>query len=103
MMSDAKAKASNMMNDAKSKVTDTFNDAADTVTQTIYAIRTAATRVALRVNGSLPPCSHSLEPTPKCVKKCQDSYTTAYPKDKHFGTKAYTVDSDVQAIQKEIK
>lgn len=54
------------------------------------------------VNGSLPPCSHSLEPTPKCVKKCQDSYTTAYPKDKHFGTKAYTVDSDVQAIQKEM-
>jgi len=54
------------------------------------------------VNGSLPPCSSSLEPTPKCQKKCQSSYETPYEKDKHHGSKAYQVDQDVKAIQKEI-
>lgn len=54
------------------------------------------------VNGSLPPCSQSLEPTPKCDQKCQSSYLPAYAKDKHFGSKAYGVNSDQSSIQKEI-
>jgi cathepsin B len=54
------------------------------------------------VNGSLPPCSHDIMPTPQCQRKCQDSYSTPYDKDKHYGTKAYNVNRDVKAIQKEI-
>jgi len=54
------------------------------------------------INGSLPPCSSSIEPTPKCEKKCQASYTTPYDKDKHYGSKAYSVSRDVKAIQQEI-
>jgi len=53
-------------------------------------------------NGSLPACAAEEAPTPKCEKKCQASYSTEYSKDKHFGSKAYSVSRDVQAIQKEI-
>lgn len=55
------------------------------------------------VNGSLPPCSQDIEKTPKCDRKCQTSYTTkAYDQDKHYGSKAYGVNRDPKAIQKEI-
>jgi len=54
------------------------------------------------INGSLPPCSSSIENTPKCDRKCQSSYSTPYDKDKHYGSKAYQVNRDQKAIQKEI-
>ncbi|KAH7706080.1 Protein CPR-6 c [Aphelenchoides avenae] len=50
-----------------------------------------------------PRCPQKRYPTPKCEKKCQDSYNTkTYDQDKHYGLKAYSVDSTVEAIQKEL-
>ncbi|KAH7727849.1 Protein CPR-6 a [Aphelenchoides avenae] len=49
------------------------------------------------------PCKHDLYPTPKCEKKCQDSYSDkTYDEDKFHGRTAYAVDDDVEAIQKEL-
>jgi cathepsin B len=54
-------------------------------------------------NGThYPPCSSEEAPTPKCQKQCQSGYPTSYDQDKHYGSKAYTIGRDVQAIQKEI-
>ncbi|VDK70990.1 unnamed protein product [Litomosoides sigmodontis] len=48
------------------------------------------------------PCKHDLYPTPKCVRKCDKNYKKSYRSDKYYGKKAYGVDSDVEAIQREI-
>jgi len=62
----------------------------------------------------IPPCDHHLDhpgkyqpcgesqPTPPCEKKCIDGYDKSYSDDKHFGSSAYSVDSSVSKIQKEI-
>jgi len=52
--------------------------------------------------GQYPACSAETEPTPKCQKQCQAGYAVSYDKDKHFGTKAYSVSRDQASIQKEI-
>jgi len=54
------------------------------------------------VNGSLPPCSSTIQPTPKCARKCEAGYTTAYDDDKHYGSTAYNVDNDQSQIMTEI-
>jgi len=54
------------------------------------------------VNGTRPPCNGDDNETPKCKKVCEKGYTINYNKDKHFGTEAYSISSDVQQIQKEI-
>lgn len=53
------------------------------------------------VNGTLPPCQGE-QSTPKCEKKCESSYTTPYSQDKHYGSKAYSIRSNVAQIQTEI-
>ncbi|XP_028295271.1 cathepsin B-like [Gouania willdenowi] len=52
------------------------------------------------VNGTRPPC-HS-EETPPCDKVCIDGYALSYPKDKHFGRRAYSVPSDQTQIMTEL-
>jgi len=54
------------------------------------------------INGSLPACAAEEAPTPKCQKQCQAGYSVSFDKDKHFGSKAYSVARDIAAIQKEI-
>uniref|UniRef100_A0A915J3I8 Peptidase C1A papain C-terminal domain-containing protein n=1 Tax=Romanomermis culicivorax TaxID=13658 RepID=A0A915J3I8_ROMCU len=54
------------------------------------------------VNGTLKPCPHKLNPTPKCIEKCQSAYTKTYSEDKYFGKQAYSVEEHVQSIQKEL-
>lgn len=54
------------------------------------------------VNGSRPPCKSELDPTPKCVLKCEDGYTVPYSTDKHFGKSAYSLDDDEDQIRTEI-
>ncbi|XP_074601539.1 cathepsin B-like [Brevipalpus obovatus] len=41
-------------------------------------------------------------PTPPCNPTCQPGYPKTYAQDKHFGASAYSVGSDVKAIQSEI-
>jgi cathepsin B len=53
------------------------------------------------VNGTKPPCQGE-GPTPKCQKNCESTYKTPYKADKHFGGKAYSVKSTVEAIATEI-
>ncbi|XP_037727078.1 cathepsin B [Drosophila subpulchrella] len=53
------------------------------------------------VNGTRPPCAHG-GGTPKCQHVCQSSYTVNYAKDKHFGSKSYSVRRNVREIQEEI-
>jgi len=49
------------------------------------------------------PCGGSEFPTPKCTKKCQDSFTEeTYHADKHEAAKAYGVPSSPDAIMTEI-
>jgi cathepsin B len=50
--------------------------------------------------GQYKPCGDS-QPTPACVKKCQDGYPVDYKSDKRKGT-AYRVAKDVKQIQQEI-
>uniref|UniRef100_T1J4N3 Peptidase C1A papain C-terminal domain-containing protein n=1 Tax=Strigamia maritima TaxID=126957 RepID=T1J4N3_STRMM len=50
--------------------------------------------------GSRPTCNGTL-PTPKCQHVCEKDYSVSYPKDKHFGSKSYSVYS-VEQIQTEI-
>lgn len=52
--------------------------------------------------GRLKPCNESLQPTPKCDKRCQKNYTVSYEQDKHYGRDAYTVENHEKSIQKEI-
>lgn len=53
------------------------------------------------VNGTKPPCQGE-QPTPKCKKTCESSYPTPFKADKHFGSKAYSVQATVEAIATEI-
>ncbi|XP_017055744.1 cathepsin B [Drosophila ficusphila] len=53
------------------------------------------------VNGTRPPCAHG-GGTPKCQHVCQSGYTVDYAKDKHFGSKSYSVRRNVREIQEEI-
>uniref|UniRef100_A0A0N4UYS5 Pept_C1 domain-containing protein n=1 Tax=Enterobius vermicularis TaxID=51028 RepID=A0A0N4UYS5_ENTVE len=48
------------------------------------------------------PCQHDLFPTPKCSKQCIDGYNRSYASDKFYGSTAYGIADDVEAIQKEI-
>jgi len=48
-----------------------------------------------------PPCQGE-GPTPKCQKTCESTYKTPYKADKHFGGKAYSVKSTVEAIATDI-
>lgn len=54
------------------------------------------------VNGTRGPCSAEEGKTPKCVKKCQDSYPVEYKKDKRFGKSSYSVSRNQKQIQTEI-
>lgn len=54
------------------------------------------------MNGTRPSCDASEDHTPKCVEQCEKGYKIVYKKDRHFGTKAYSITEDVQQIQKEI-
>lgn len=54
------------------------------------------------VNGTRPSCSGQESKTPKCVHQCEKGYSITYDKDKHFGTKAYSVSSRVEQIQTDI-
>ncbi|XP_037938586.1 cathepsin B [Teleopsis dalmanni] len=55
------------------------------------------------VNGSRPACDGEHGNTPRCQHKCQGSYNVAYENDKHFGSKAYSIENNVHMIQKEIQ
>jgi cathepsin B len=48
------------------------------------------------------PCPSTGYPTPPCYHGCHKGYAKTYKEDKHFGSKAYRVGEDVEAIQKEI-
>lgn len=54
------------------------------------------------VNGSLPPCGSSIEPTPKCAHTCEAGYTKKYADDKQYASTAYNVASEMAQIQAEI-
>uniref|UniRef100_U5EX33 Putative cathepsin l n=1 Tax=Corethrella appendiculata TaxID=1370023 RepID=U5EX33_9DIPT len=54
------------------------------------------------VNGSRPSCEGEGGHTPKCVKKCQDSYSVPYNKDKRFGKTSYSVSRNPDKIKAEI-
>jgi len=60
---------------------------------------------------SIEPCEHHVDgprstcedsSTPKCSKKCKAESGLTYKKDLYFAKSAYSVSSDVKAIQKEI-
>lgn len=53
------------------------------------------------VKGHLQPCT-GIQPTPQCRHKCEAGYNVSYSDDKHFGRSAYSVQSEVSEIQKEI-
>nr|CAE47498.1 cathepsin B-like proteinase [Diabrotica virgifera virgifera] len=53
-------------------------------------------------NGSRPACDASEGNTPKCAKSCESNYKINYSNDLHFGSKAYSISSDVKQIQAEI-
>ncbi|CAH0548114.1 unnamed protein product [Brassicogethes aeneus] len=54
------------------------------------------------VNGTRPSCTGDDNKTPKCVHQCEQGYTISYPKDKHFGSKAYSLSSNPDKIAREI-
>uniref|UniRef100_A0A6B2EA13 Putative cathepsin b n=1 Tax=Phlebotomus kandelakii TaxID=1109342 RepID=A0A6B2EA13_9DIPT len=54
------------------------------------------------VNGTRPSCEGEGGKTPKCQKKCQDSYNVAYKDDKHFGKSSYSVSRQEKQIRLEI-
>ena len=51
--------------------------------------------------GKYPPCGEN-QPTPACVKKCQDGYPVEYEKDKHFFDPIYKVDEDPAVMKTEL-
>lgn len=54
------------------------------------------------VNGTRGPCETGGR-TPKCVKRCENpNYTVAYDKDKTYGLKSFSVNSDPKAIMNEL-
>uniref|UniRef100_A0A1L8DPK1 Putative cathepsin l n=1 Tax=Nyssomyia neivai TaxID=330878 RepID=A0A1L8DPK1_9DIPT len=54
------------------------------------------------VNGSRPSCEGEGGKTPKCVKKCQDTYNVAYKDDKRFGKSSYSISRNEEQIRTEI-
>jgi len=55
------------------------------------------------VNGTRPPCDGEHGKTPSCQHQCQTSYNVSYSSDKHYGAKSYSIDRNVENIQKEIQ
>ncbi|KAH8344922.1 hypothetical protein KR067_010712 [Drosophila pandora] len=53
------------------------------------------------VNGTRAPCNHDSK-TPKCQHQCEAGYNVEYSKDKHYGSKSYSVRRNVRDIQEEI-
>jgi len=50
------------------------------------------------VVGKLSPCKGDAK-TPKCVKKCESSYSTSYEQDKHMGGRTYQVRGEEKIMQ----
>ncbi|CAJ0929405.1 unnamed protein product, partial [Mesorhabditis belari] len=48
------------------------------------------------------PCPADIYPTPKCSKSCAAGWKNSYSQDKQYGKSAYSVSSDVKAIQTEV-
>jgi len=53
-------------------------------------------------DGDRPSCTGEEGTTPKCVHHCQDSYGMDFIQDKHYGSTAYRLPSDEEAIMEEI-
>lgn len=53
------------------------------------------------MNGTRGPCTGEGK-TPKCVNKCQSSYTIPFEKDKHFGKSSYSISRNQDHIRQEI-
>lgn len=53
------------------------------------------------VNGTRPSCEEGGK-TPHCTKKCREGYKIAYGKDKHYGSKSYSIKRNPELIQAEI-
>lgn len=51
--------------------------------------------------GKYAPCG-DIAPTPSCTMQCESGYPKTWSQDKWFGSKAYSVPSDVTQIQTEI-
>ena len=51
--------------------------------------------------GSYPPCGET-QPTPECVKKCQDGYPVEYEKDKHMFGEAYRISNKIEEMKTEL-
>ncbi|KER31414.1 hypothetical protein T265_02327 [Opisthorchis viverrini] len=61
---------------------------------------------------SFPPCEHHVvgprkpcagDPeTPECVRTCQPDYSKSYEEDKWYGSRAYSIHSDQEAIMREL-
>jgi cathepsin B len=51
--------------------------------------------------GPRPACTGIID-TPKCVKTCEEGFNATYKGDKHFGRKAYSVQSRIEQIQTDI-
>lgn len=52
--------------------------------------------------GSLPNCSESISPTPRCRHTCDKSFDKGYAEDKHFAEKVYSIPKDETQIKVEI-
>ncbi|CAG9864170.1 unnamed protein product [Phyllotreta striolata] len=53
-------------------------------------------------SGTRPPCDGHMSNTPRCLQKCESSYSIPYNQDKSYGSRAYYIGSNVQQIQTEI-
>ena len=51
--------------------------------------------------GKYPPCGET-QPTPKCVKECQEGYPKTYEEDKHEFDEIYGIPADIDAIKTEL-
>ncbi|XP_067642277.1 cathepsin B [Eurosta solidaginis] len=54
------------------------------------------------VNGTRPTCDGEHGKTPRCQHKCESSYNVDYSKDKHYGSKSYSIGRNPRDIQEEI-
>jgi len=54
------------------------------------------------VSGPLPDCNQFHYTTPACKQQCESSYSITYAEDKHYASEAFSVDSNEEAIMKEI-
>lgn len=55
------------------------------------------------MNGSRPSCTGDDNKTPACRTQCESNYDVPYNKDLHYGSKSYSIKSDVAQIQAEIQ